>query len=278
MAKRIIFAVLVIVIWPGVVLAQESIQGAQALYASAAYDEALAMLDRLQKQPLAPPDVRDVQQNRALCLLALGRHDEAALAIAAVVTTDPSFRPSDSAASPRVRTMFKDVRSRLLPGIIVARYNEARASYDNQQWAEAAKAFQRVIALAADPDLGASDAKAVQDYKVLSDGFAKLALAAANPPATPAPTAAAAPAQSPAPGSVTEPARSAASESPSTAGSAPAKPSAEKPGAPAAAVLPAAPVAPVTPSIPDRVFGPVDANVTPPTIIRQDIPRWTFSE
>ena len=54
MARRIALAVLVILIWPAVVRAQESIQAAQALYASASYDEALAMLDRLQKQPLPP--------------------------------------------------------------------------------------------------------------------------------------------------------------------------------------------------------------------------------
>src|SRR4026209_2696645 len=80
MAKRTAFAVLVILIWPAVVRAQASSQSAQPLSAPASYAEALAVLDRLQKQPLPPPHVRDVQQNRPLCLLALGRTDEAAAA------------------------------------------------------------------------------------------------------------------------------------------------------------------------------------------------------
>jgi ABC-type transport system involved in cytochrome c biogenesis permease subunit len=48
MGKRILFVVFVIFIFPGVVWAQESLQTAQALYASASYVEALAMLERLQ--------------------------------------------------------------------------------------------------------------------------------------------------------------------------------------------------------------------------------------
>src|SRR4029079_13540801 len=235
MVKRIAFAVLVILIWPAVVRAQESIQAAQALYASASYDEALAVLDRLQKQPLPPPNVRDVQQNRALCLLALGRTDEAALAVAAVVTRDPAYRPNEAGTPPRVRAIFKDVRGRLLPGIIVARYGEARAAYDGQQWAEAAKGFQLVVSLAGEPDLNASDAKAVQDYKVLANGFEKLADASAAAADAAAKKAAEPAVPLPAP---------------------------EKP-ADAANATGGAPVAPVSP---DRLYSSVDAGVVPPVV------------
>jgi hypothetical protein len=188
MGKRTLFVVFVC---PGIVWAQESLQTAQALYASASYDEALAMLERLQKQPLPPTDAVELQQNRALCLLALGRTADAEEALAAVVKTAPTYRPAEASTAPRVRTMFKDVRSKLLAGVIVSVYNDARAAYDQHQFADALKGFQQVQALAADPDLPAADAKGVQDYKVLADGFAKLADAAANPPAP----AAAAPAE-----------------------------------------------------------------------------------
>jgi hypothetical protein len=199
MAKRTLFVVFVIFICPGIVWAQESLQTAQALYASASYDEALAMLERLQKQPLPPADAVELQQNRALCLLALGRTADAEEALAAVVKTAPTYRPAEATTAPRVRTMFKDVRSKLLAGVIVSVYNDARAAYDQHQFADALKGFQQVQALVADPDLPAADAKTVQDYKVLADGFAKLADAAANPPApAPAPVAAA-PAAPPAP-------------------------------------------------------------------------------
>ena len=89
MGKRTLFVVFVIFICPGIVWAQESLQTAQALYASASYDEALAMLERLQKQPLPSADAVELQQNRALCLLALGRTADAEEALAAVVKTAP---------------------------------------------------------------------------------------------------------------------------------------------------------------------------------------------
>ncbi len=155
------------------------------------------MLERLEKQPLPSADAVELQQNRALCLLALGRTADAEEALAAVVKTDPMYRPAEATTAPRVRTMFKDVRSKLLSSVMVSVYNDARAAYDQHQFADALKGFQQVQALAADPDLPAADAKGVQEYKVLADGFAKLADAAANPPA-PAPVAAA-PAPAPAP-------------------------------------------------------------------------------
>jgi hypothetical protein len=196
MGKRTLFVVFVIFICPGIVWAQESLQTAQALYASASYDEALAMLERLEKQPLPSGDAVELQQNRALCLLALGRTADAEEALAAVVKTDPMYRPAEATTAPRVRTMFKDVRSKLLASVMVSVYNDARTAYDQHQFADALKGFQQVQALAADPDLPAADAKGVQEYKVLADGFAKLADAAANPPA-PAPVAAPAPAAPP---------------------------------------------------------------------------------
>jgi TonB family protein len=191
MAKRTLcLVVFVIFLRPAVVWAQESLQTAQALYASASYDEALAMLERLQKQPLGPGDVVEVHQNRALCLLALGRTADAEEALAAVVKADPTYRPAGTTTSPRVRTMYKDVRSKLLASLIVSIYNDARAAYDQRRWADALKGFTQVRALVEDPDLPAADAKGVQEYKVLADGFAKLADAAAN---APAPAAAVAP-------------------------------------------------------------------------------------
>jgi TonB family protein len=201
MGKRTLcFAVFVIFIFPGVVWAQESLQTAQALYASASYDEALAMLDRLGKQALPPGDSVELQQNRALCLLALGRPADAEAALASVVKTDPTYRPSEATTAPRVRTMFKEVRSKLLASVIVAVYNDARSAYDAQKFADALNGFKQVQTLVADPDLPPADAKSVQEYKVLADGFAKLADAATKPAAAAAsPSASAAPAVSAAP-------------------------------------------------------------------------------
>ena len=176
---------------------QESVQVAQALYASAAYDEALAVLDRIQQQQPAVADTRAVNQQRALCLLALGRAPEAELAIAAVVQADPAYRPDDS-TSPRVRAAFKDVRTRLLPGIIQSQYAEARRLYDARSWKPAAEAFRMVLALSNDPDLDPAQVEGLNDLTVLADGFVKLAEVAATPP-PPAPPAPAEPEPPPPP-------------------------------------------------------------------------------
>jgi TonB family protein len=177
---------MLVVALPTIGWSQESVQAAQTLYASASYDEALALLERLQRQELTPSEVRVVNQQRALCLLALGRVQDAEQAIAAVVQADPTYRPDGSSASPRVRNAFRDVRGRLLPGIVQAEYVEARRLYDTSSWAPAASAFQRVSALAADPDLAEAQVAALADVKVLAEGFAKLAEAAAVPPPPPA--------------------------------------------------------------------------------------------
>jgi Gram-negative bacterial TonB protein C-terminal len=197
---RLLAALTLVAVAPGRCLAQESVQSAQALYASAAYDEALAVLDRLRAAELSPSEVRAINQQRALCLLALGRAQDADQAITAVVQADPAYRPDGTSTSPRVRAAFRDVRARLLPGIVQAEYTQARRLYDEEAWADAATAFQRVATLAADPDLGEAQIAALADVRVLADGFAKLSEAAATPPPPPPPPAPEpAPAEPPAP-------------------------------------------------------------------------------
>ena len=87
---------------------EESFVAARELYASAAYEDALKILDSLPANRTAE-DIKATEQYRALCLLALGRAAEAETAIAAVIIRDPTYRPR-SDVSPRVRTAFTDVR------------------------------------------------------------------------------------------------------------------------------------------------------------------------
>src|SRR3954469_6598389 len=117
---------------------------ARDLYASARYDEALAVLN---DSSSAVTDRKSIQQYRSLCLLALGRGSEAEGAIAAVVTADPGYLPSETEASPRVRAAFSDVRRRLLPDIATRHYIEAKAAFDRKDYAGAVKQFRRVLAL-----------------------------------------------------------------------------------------------------------------------------------
>ncbi len=161
-----------------------SINEARELYASARYDEALAMLDGLKPaEGGASADRKLIEQYRSLCLLALGRGSEAETAIAAVVTVDPFYQPSEADASPRVRSTFAEVRQRLLPELAATRYTRAKQAYDGKNYADAAAAFRELVALLDDPLMKGR----LADMRTLAVGFVELAAAAAAPPPSPAP-------------------------------------------------------------------------------------------
>src|SRR3954451_1036717 len=145
--------------------AKDPVGAARELYASARYDEALAVLNDLKPTDATPlSDRRSIEQYRSLCLLALGRGTEAEGAIAAVVTADPSYLPSETEASPRVRAAFSEVRRRLLPEIATNRYTAAKSAYDRKDYADAVKQFRRVLSLLDDSDMGGR----LADLRVLS--------------------------------------------------------------------------------------------------------------
>jgi TonB family protein len=158
---------------------RDAIGTARDLYASARYDEALAVLNDIHAPDTAPvADRKSIEQYRSLCLLALGRGTEAESAIAAVITADPSYQPGEVEASPRVRNAFSEVRKRLLPDIASQRYAEAKASYDHKQYGVAAQEFRQVISLLEDPEMAGRQA----DLRTLAAGFLDLSVAASTPP------------------------------------------------------------------------------------------------
>jgi TonB family protein len=178
----------------GQVPGRDVVGPARDLYASARYDEALAVLNDLRPgdATIAVADRKSIEQYRSLCLLALGRGSEAESAIAAVVTADPTYQPGEVEASPRVRSAFSEVRRRLLPEIANNRYSEAKALFDRKDYATAARNFRQVIGLLEDPDMGGK----LPDLRTLANGFLDLSVAAsAPPPEPPKPVAAAPPPQ-----------------------------------------------------------------------------------
>jgi TonB family protein len=156
---------------------QSPLAAARDLYASARYDEALAVLNGMQPSSGGAVDRRAIEQYRSLCLLALGRGSEAESAIAAVVTVDPLFVPGESDASPRVRAAFSDVRQRLLPEIARARYATAKATFDRKEHAAAEREFRALLALLDDPQM----AGRLGDLRIITAGFLELSAAAAAP-------------------------------------------------------------------------------------------------
>jgi tetratricopeptide (TPR) repeat protein len=150
--------------------ATDNFMAAKQLYAAGNYEEALSRL----KTATAEGGAAEVNQYRALCLLALGRSAEAERSLEDLVTQRPLFKMSETDVSPRVVAMFHDVRKRLLPAATRDLYARARTNYDQKLYARAAAEFKDVLQLLTDPDLG-KDAAALADLKMIAEGFLKLA-------------------------------------------------------------------------------------------------------
>jgi tetratricopeptide (TPR) repeat protein len=171
---------------------------AKALYASASYEEALAELAGIR----TGEDPNEVEQYRALCLLALGRTTDAERSLERIVSRTPFYSIRDADVSPRLVSMFRDVRKRLLPTAARNLYTSAKGRFDEKEYADAATQFKELLAVLADPDL-ADQYAALADLRQLGDGFLKLSEAelatTGKAAAVPAPPPAASPAPNTAP-------------------------------------------------------------------------------
>ena len=198
---RTVFTLFILLLSTTGLYAQDSVAAARELYTSASYEEALAMLARLDSNNTEPSDRMAVNQYRAFCLLALGRMSDAERAIEAVLTVDLLYRPADAFMSPRLRSAFAGVRQRILPSIVQQEYARARTAYDRGDYPSAVAQFDRVLKALADPDLGAAAGNPpLADLRTLATGFRDLSVKAAAPPPPPpvAQVAVAAPAAPPA--------------------------------------------------------------------------------
>ncbi len=173
--------------------AQETLAKAKALYDAAAYEEALTLLQ--------PVNVPEAQQYKALCMLALGRAQDATGAVESLVSASPTFEPSADEVPPRFVTLVSDAKKKLLPGIARRTFGEAREEFRSGDKEVAVKKFDLVMTLASSP--GFKDTSDAEDLRTLASGFIELARASAPPPPEPkaveAPKLAAAPAPAQAP-------------------------------------------------------------------------------
>ncbi len=213
--------------------AQDVLSRAKTFYASASYEEALATLTALHGKTAGAESTEAALYE--VCLVALGRSDEAKRTIETIVKADPEYRLTDAQASPRVRTMFDAVRKPLLTGILRESYTRGRDAFDRKDLPATLKEFDRVIALVGELDPSAD--QGLRDMQTLASGFRDLA-------------------------------RSVPAASPVKAVEPAAKPA--EPAAP-----PTAAAAPPPARIdPPATFGPDDAGVKPPVAISQAIPPW----
>ena len=165
-------------------LGQDSLSRAKDFYQSAAYEEALAVLDKLHGSTPAINST-EVSAYQVFCLVALGRSDDATKAIETMVKSDPLFHPSDAQASPRVRAFFENVRRPLLPDIVRDSYAKGKDAFARKDMAAATAEFDQVIALI--DEMGAGADPGLADLRTLASGFRDLSKVP-EPTPTPTPT------------------------------------------------------------------------------------------
>jgi TonB family protein len=168
---------------------QEALLKVKTLYASAAYEEALAVI------AAAPPEgvLTELDQYRVFCLVALGNQAEARVTLEKLLTRNPLYVPNEMETPPRVMETFNEVRNRALPTIARQLYADAKSALEQKDRTRAIDGFEKVRRIAALD--GISD-PLLADLSVLAEGFLDLSRRLPEPPAAkpepPSPPAAAA--------------------------------------------------------------------------------------
>jgi TonB-like protein len=245
--------------------AQDTLSAARDLYASAAYEDALSALGRVDGADT--PDVaRQIEEYRAFCLFALGRTKEAESVAESLIREQPLATLEAADTSPRLERMFSDVRKRLLPSLIREQFRTARAEVDHKSFTAAERPLTEARLMIAEAEkLGVKD-DGLSDLSVLVDGFLQLIKSSAEPRPAPAEAVVASAvntASAPPPS-----ARTNGAPPPSGARPAPARPTARQAGGQAS--TPPAHSASAAAAVPTYTID--DAGVSPPVTIEQRLP------
>jgi hypothetical protein len=180
----------------GSLIADDPLGEAKQLYATAAYEETLVALAQLDDSPF----IDQVDEYRALCLIALHRDEEAERAVERLVLHHPL--PLDGLAdrSPKFIALYQTVRRRLLPELANGAYRAAKGSFEARDYSTAARQFGDALDLLHSAD----DPAPLRDLALLAREFRGLAeerLAPVEPQqapdSAPSPAAAGAPAAEP---------------------------------------------------------------------------------
>ena len=223
---------------------QESLSAARDLYASAAFEDALSLLTRLNGGVSNTPEIaRQIDEYRAFCLYALGRTVEAESVVESIIRKEPLVRLDAADASPRVEMMFTNVRKRLLPSLIRERFQAVKSVLDEKDFTSAEPHLaeaRRMIAEAENLDV---KDEGLADLAVLVDGLLQLIRSTADDRRT-------------------SPARTVTA------------------GAAAAAAVPAPNLQPSLSAAPgdvsaSRVYRVEDTDVVPPVVLDQRLPTMT---
>ena len=177
---RTLFTVVVLLSAPwlsAAAAAQNDLGEAKAKYEEAAYEDALTTLTKASASTTA--DRVQLEQYRALCLIALGRISEAERAVAALVDADPTYVPPSSVASPRVLAMIAEIRRKELPGVARRVLDSGRAAYEAKDIPRAQRQFDLLLKLLDDPIMEGRPER--EDLLAVARGFSTLLVAAPAP-------------------------------------------------------------------------------------------------
>ena len=207
-------------------------------------EEALAAMDRVDDVAV----IDQVDQYRALCLLALDRDAEAEHAVERLVARHPLHLDGLNEQAPKFTSVYRAVRARLVPELANKAYHSAIASFDDKDYATADRQFGEALELLHSVEIPASQ----RDWELLAGEFRVLA-ALRSAPVESQPVLE----STPVPATVSfSPAAELIQLAPVVSSSA------------AGPVVPAA-FAPVP-----RVYDKTDLDVTPPVEINRTMPPW----
>jgi hypothetical protein len=173
LTKNLTIAIVVVVASASGLDAQDPLRAAKSLYASAAYEDALTALSRL--DILTEPDiVRQADEYRAFCLYALGRTHEAESVFESIVRNNPLAHLDSPDIPPRLEQTFTQVRRRLLLTLINDRVREARSEFDRKSFATAEPLLAEAQLLIHEATgIGVTD-EALSGLNVVIEGFRQL--------------------------------------------------------------------------------------------------------
>jgi protein TonB len=229
---------------------EDPLEAARTLYLAAAYEEALAALTNLP----SGVDADQADKFRALCQLALNRTQDAQQTLERLATRRPMLTLDESEA-PKLVAMFRDARARVLPAAAKSMYADAKASYEQGDFAAARGQFGELLSLLTEKELAGQSA--FSDMKMVAEGFLKLAsqqLAVQRAGAIASPSE---------PASTNQPAPS--QPAPTGQPASRSQPAASTPASPPAAA----------PADASRIYTIADQDVVPPVAMEQTIPPWT---
>jgi TonB family protein len=179
MASRTLFATFALALtFATPAAAQETLQQVKDLYASAAYEDALGVLSRLE----SPGQRLEIERYRVFCLIALDRPAEAEKAIVGILAEDPLFSPED--AAPRVVELFERVKRREAPQLARSMYADGKAALDRKEKDLAVRKFEQLLQFS--DDAAVREETLVSELRLLAAGFLDLARAS-KPVEKPAP-------------------------------------------------------------------------------------------